>query len=412
MPDLRERLHDLDVLKVPDVFAHALAIGPRPPTPEPEPSTGRRIAIAGLALAVGLAAVFLAKFMTSGPQRVPAATVTCPPGVWQRPEVSSIPGVAAKVAATFPDDIWALVWGATGGGGWGVQGARLLHLTGEGWQTVELPPVTVFDMARSSSGDVWVLSRDAAWRLAGRSWAREKFPQRLSSARAILPFGSNDVWVAGDMAAPRPSSHLLHWDGTSWSDVVLPSQPDSWIAAIGGSGPADVWAIARYESELQPMHWDGSVWAALPSQPLPRMDEPVTPGTKVVANAPDDAWLLAGTSLLHWDGAAWTIAHSAVRAVYSDLASGPTGTWFVDGAAPSHKELQLWDGTQWVPAPPTPRDSYISARGSVDAARLAVVGNEVVVIHGPWRWDHRNPNGSGTMAPGPITAFTYTCGST
>jgi hypothetical protein len=408
MPDLRERFRDLDVLDVPDVIARARAIGPRPPMPEPGPSVGRRIAVAALALVVGVAGVFLASQLTHGRERAPAS-VPCSSGTWQRPVMSSIPGLAARAAATSPDDVWSLVWGKAGSG-WGVARARLLHLTGDGWQSVDLPPVTVYDMAETSSGAVWVLSRDAAWRLTGRSWARYRLPERLGSSRAILPFGSDDVWVAGAARASF-APRLLHWDGGSWSDVALPpTHSDAWIAALGGSAPDDVWAVMRFDGGVQPMHWNGSAWAALPSLPAPRRD-----GTqaKVVASAPDDAWLMAGSRLLHWDGAAWTIAHPPVYGEHSDLATGTSGTWIVDASAASHKRLERWDGTQWVPAAPPPSDRYVSAQGGGgEAIKLAVVGNEVVVIHGPYRWIHRDPNGGGVMGPGPITAFVYTCGST
>jgi hypothetical protein len=407
MTDMRERFRDLDLLDVPDVIARARAIGPRPPMPEPGPSMSRRMATAGLALLVGLAGVFIASQLTRGRQQTPAG-ILCSSGTWQRPEVSSVTGLAGAVAATSADDIWSLVWGEAGDG-FGVAGARLMHLTGDGWQPQVLPPVTVYDMAETSSGQVWVVSRDAAWRLASGSWARDRFPERLSVARAILPFGPDDVWVAGDTAAPNPSPSLSHWDGASWSEVALPStQSDSWIAAIGGSAPDDVWAITRFKAGVQPMHWDGSAWAALPSQSVPRTDDP---STKIVASAPDDAWLMAGSSLFHWDGAAWTSVPSSVDAPFSDIASGPSGTWLVNGAAASDKKLQRWDGTQWVPTAPAPPARYLSARGGGESFKLAVAGNEVVVIHGPYRWIHRNPNGSGQKVPGRITAFTYTCGS-
>ncbi len=414
MSDLRERFRDLDALDVPDVLARANAIGPHPPTPEPGRSVGRRVAIGAFALAVGLAGIFVANRVTRGEQ-VPGGEVPCSTGYWQQPFVSSVAGVTRNVAAPSPDDIWTLALKASANGSTSIRRGTLLHLSGDGWRPVDLPPAPVYDMEASPSGEVWMLSAEAVWHLTGSSWVRLPLPQPSSSPGSVLPFGLDDVWVTGDVPGASGAREVWHWNGTTWSEVALPTLPrGASIVALGGTASDDVWAISSSPDAVQPFHWDGATWAALPSQPITREYGSVT---KIVVRARNDAWLMVGTHLFHWDGAAWAVAPTPARSTpagsgrWVDLAAGPSGTWFVDGAAGPHGRLDRWDGSKWVPAVPTPTDRYLSARGSGETLRLAVVGNEVVVVHGPYQWIRRNPNGSGQMGPGAITAYVFTCGS-
>ena len=77
---------------------------------------------------------------------------------------------------------------------------------------------------------------------------------------------------------------MLHWDGHTWTDSVLPAGA-GLMADVCAVAPDDVWAVG---SKTDPMvtrgkyswnpehvrlaHWDGTAWTAL-SQSIPTMYE-------------------------------------------------------------------------------------------------------------------------------------------
>ncbi|MBK8100152.1 MAG: hypothetical protein IPK26_23875 [Planctomycetes bacterium] len=131
-------------------------------------------------------------------------------------------------------------------------------------------------------------------------------------------------------------SWILHWDGDRFTQVPSPSPgiPNlrTWceLHAVGGSSPNDVWAAGTYERQFPNnghvgpqillLHWDGSSWTQIP-EPLPQFTYMASSsGTRVddiVALGPNDVWFFgwwpgdqftsAGPLSLHWDGSNWAI---------------------------------------------------------------------------------------------------------
>ena len=123
-------------------------------------------------------------------------------------------------------------------------------------------------------------------------------------------------------ASPAPASSTPATPGTIWPLPPAPARDrwQSWnpfpiTAAVSGfwaSGPDDVWAWGDKEV----MRWDGRAWT--------RVYPPVTQPIDAIWGASNDVWLRASdrqpgyhsrdlvkagyldTSLLHWDGRAWT----------------------------------------------------------------------------------------------------------
>ncbi len=131
-------------------------------------------------------------------------------------------------------------------------------------------------------------------------------------------------------------SWIVHWDGQRFTEVPSPSPTipglRTWceLRAVGGTGPNDMWAAGLYERrfpnnghvgpQILLLHWDGSSWTQIP-EPLPQFTYMASAsGTRIddiEALAPNDVWFHgwwpgdqftgAGPLTVHWDGSNATV---------------------------------------------------------------------------------------------------------
>ena len=140
------------------------------------------------------------------------------------------------VAATGPNDVWAVGWKID------AQGLQslILHYNGTAWTEAAVPTV-------GAGGNV------------------------LTDVSAV---SADNIWASGyyDDGA-KQKTLTLHYDGSSWSSVPSASAGDdvSILHDISASSPSDAWAVGfeyrdslkRYVASTQ--RWNGSAWSAVPS---------------------------------------------------------------------------------------------------------------------------------------------------
>jgi hypothetical protein len=162
----------------------------------------------------------------------------------------------------------------------------------------------------------------------GSSWTQVPAPLSAGAPlRAVAAVSASDVWVAGlNIGGPVM---LQHYDGTNWTQPPLPSltppaagSPDLDLTGLAGTSGSDVWAVGNYTTDgvsTQPLilHWDGSRWSQsqVPSLTAAGQGDAITL-TAVSASSPSDAWAVGSagfggqTATLHWNGVRWTLVPS------------------------------------------------------------------------------------------------------
>jgi len=269
-------------------------------------------------------------------------------------------------------------------------------LCGE-WEVVSTPiPVVDPDLGSSQFRDVVAISPDDVWAVGevhpgppnwethtlamhfdGTEWTIVPTPNpstSINSLEAVAAVSGDDVWAAGLKQIFTPFAELrpliLHWDGSTWEEVVDPVL-DVWGAVIWGveiGAPDDIWFGADGPNTF---HWDGSNFEY---HPLPTFDTGNCSGTSgcghaavdIAVVAPDDAWAVGGagdgdysyvSQIWHWDGVEWThtpgpsipfwqrlngvvaVASDDVWAVGDLVAEDPDDTGML---------IIHWDGTGWT----------------------------------------------------------------
>jgi hypothetical protein len=230
------------------------------------------------------------------------------------------------VGASSQSDVWAV--GYTASRNLQDQADLALHWNGTTWTPVPTPtpgPAADFpgldSVSADSPSDAWAIGtylpgqRETSFTLHwdGTSWKQVPLPSSivgtynvLSGVAAISP---TDAWATGtDLSGGQTKALLLHWNGTAWQQV-----PIAGVGGLGGVSAAsatDIWAIGPTASTM--LHWNGTTWAKVPS-PDPRHFALVK-GVSTVSSS--DAWA-AGcvcnakvknsdyTLLLHWNGTSW-----------------------------------------------------------------------------------------------------------
>jgi hypothetical protein len=285
------------------------------------------------------------------------------------------------VAASGPDDIWAV--------GWQTLGSMMLHWDGQAWSNVRLPHVGagfkeyLYGVAARAPDDVWAVgsAREEQARLIlhwdGSEWevVVGKGEEYILSAdmgyKAVTALAPDDAWAVGWVAEGGTAIQQAltsRWDGQAWTDVPSPAlcRGAHRLEGVAAVAADDIWAVggctddaaatdfSRYRPLVQ--HWDGRSWqlAQIPAPPAPVENLYLR---EVAAAAGDAVWAVGtydgGVALLHWDGAAWStslLPHGDQPRTLTGLAAaGPDSVWAVGAQGPAGQPPDQMIAARFVP---------------------------------------------------------------
>ncbi len=162
------------------------------------------------------------------------------------------------------------------------------------------------------------------------------------------------TWVHGTddlqfVIAAGQEGTILRRGENGWTRMDSPVTTDLWGVFV--VSPDDAYAVGEapvVDPSEDPvptlLHWDGAAWTLLP---IPPLDRKVSALYKIFATGPDDVFAVGRLgAILHFDGQAWVQQPSGTS---SDLISlwgtGPTEILAVGGR--SNGVLSRYDGSAW-----------------------------------------------------------------
>jgi hypothetical protein len=288
------------------------------------------------------------------------------------------------------------------GGAWATSASQVLFFGPSGWAPVgdirlraDSPELNALFVL--ANDDVWVGSGTVLHHWNGSTWSDVTLPSAgsdlgyFAGIYAVWASAPNDIWVARGL-------DLLHFDGAAWTAVSAPQfvpenndEAGRLFTGVGGTTPNDVWVAAfAYGSpwgEQIVYHYDG---ARLTEATRSRMLFGAS--ASVWARAHDDVWVTT-QPMLHWNGTLWQPAPEAVRSDGSMTPANPvwgrsaTDLWFLattTGASPQPiTRILHWDGTHAQIAFES-RLALSSISGSEDGTVFAVgQGGATLRLVGP-----------------------------
>src|SRR5215471_5843023 len=239
------------------------------------------------------------------------------------------------------------------------------HWNGRGWTATTVSLGSVYSgqaarlngVAEAAAGDGWAVgtvsdpsslaSQTLAYHWNGSTWQRVPTPDPAGPAQgnelaAVAARASNDVWAAGGDGAYPQASLVLHWNGSTWTQVQVPS-----IGALDAVTvtSANVWVASVNKVE----QFNGSAWTSLPA----------LPGSEVQADPLNCSTLL-------------TLATQTLAEVTVTASSAP-----MLGAATCVQVLPFQcstsDASGYAPSPP-PAHTSVAARAATAASSLPCAG--------------------------------------
>jgi hypothetical protein len=208
----------------------------------------------------------------------------------------------------------------------------IMHWNGTAWKQVPSPSPgpgsALYAVAAASARNAWAvgctsncLTSAAApktlilhWN--GASWKQASSPvaATVGALTGVAAISARAAWAVGCTGScfgpgARPSSLILHWNGTAWKRVPSPSPAGgSLLAAVAATSARNAWAVGytRVSGKTLILHWNGTIWKQVPS-PTPAaggelLAVAVTPGR--------NAWAVGESNygnqiLQRWNGAVW-----------------------------------------------------------------------------------------------------------
>jgi hypothetical protein len=251
------------------------------------------------------------------------------------------------------------------------EGGRVRTRPGEGWgETRCCPRGLVTRTAPAVSRRCWGVCRRRSW-LPIAGWAQSgALPSGFGPA-TVSATSPTDAWVITNPSSNLGNyqgSNLLHWDGSTWSQVTDPSFSASSrtnLSGVSASSPSDAWVVGstgtpNHTISTFTSHWDGHSWTTVAS---PNPAGSLNDLTKVVSVSPSDAWAMGYTSdspggsshdmVLHWDGQRWSVA-LRVRALSTvsqvkDLTADAHNVWLLQIVATRTGGYRIlhYNGHKW-----------------------------------------------------------------
>lgn len=333
----------------------------------------------------------------SCPDEVPAVS-----GGWQNspsPNVGGSPPLRNEllgVAALSNNDVWAVGWSQLPGGPPFVKRTLTQHFDGTSWSIVPSPNpdgdiITVlYSVSGTSADDVWAVgsthdntapSKTLIVHWDGTQWSVVPSPSpdtQLNELLGVAAISANDAWAVGWRGGTHDETPLetliLHWNGSSWSQVPTPNVPGgaNQLAAVTAISPTEVWAVGSAGGTPLALRWNGSAWNVVYVKPNPGLFAEKLTGIAGVAG--NDLWAVGdgrgffsnrvGATIRRWNGVHWTEKVCRARSasnppegyegggpdsyLTSVSAAASNDVWAV-GVSGSGPTIMHWDGEAWAP---------------------------------------------------------------
>ena len=159
-------------------------------------------------------------------------------------------------------------------------------------------------MAAAASNDVWAVgfkigpdNPDFGLQLIehwnGTSWSVDTTGPEIEgdSLSGVTVVSSNNVWAVG---AAGGNALVEHWDGTSWSIVSNSVIAGAGrLSAVSADSANDVWAVGQAGNGGPPiLHFNGTTWSQV-ATPNPSME-----ANSVTALSPTNVWAVGTVQTL------------------------------------------------------------------------------------------------------------------
>jgi hypothetical protein len=201
-------------------------------------------------------------------------------------------GAYFDVKAIASDDVWVV------GSHWPTifrPASYAIHWDGEEWTVTNSPEAgssgsQMYAVSGIAGGHVWAVGRDEGpklFRWTGTAWETVApggdpySPWELLAVEVVAP---DDVWAGGYQI--NGASSLQHYNGSEWAGLSSVGFDIGAVAAISAVAPDDVWA----GGDQGIIHWDGSTWSQVPA--------PAGYFRAIDAIGPEDAWAVGKVSSL------------------------------------------------------------------------------------------------------------------
>lgn len=292
---------------------------------------------------------------------------------------SAFYGVAARAA----NDVWTV--GEQGSTESGNEGRPLVeHWNGRRWRLVSTPAGagSLSDVAATAPDDAWAVGdyrgRAVTEHWDGVSWRIVPSPNvGVSSLAGVAAEGPQNVWAVGWRGECCGGPPLIeHWDGNHWQVISTPAfAAKQALSAVSIAGDGEIWTnclVSGNGGRLQVRVPPGISYAKCP----------ILGGIAIDAHDPTDVWADVGV-LARWDGSHWQrhplypdgVSVAGIAAISSrDVWVG--GSQECCGGA-YYDYLAHWNGDRWSTAKsvfPSDIDNGIIDIAAVSSHNLWAVG--------------------------------------
>ena len=236
-----------------------------------------------------------------------------------------------SVYTATPGTFTAL-WGSGAGDVFAVGYSGLIvHFDGTSWTDMTGPTEnTLFGVWGSGAGDVFAVGYyGTILHYDGQTWQAMSSPTQ-NQLRAVWGSGPDDVYAVGS------STTILHYDGESWSSVS-PDTGYNLFHDVWGSDSEDVYAVGDNGA----VHWDGTEWSTVALPTTERL-------YGVWGSGASDVFVVGDAgAMVRYDGTGWTLMEPPIPDEFNDVWGASASEVFVTF---SGSEPLKWDGTGWVAA--------------------------------------------------------------
>ncbi len=121
-------------------------------------------------------------------------------------------------------------------------------------------------------------------------------PGQSNQLSGVYARSANDVWAVGEYSSSSTplATLILHWNGTKWAQVPSPNPgaPGNELNAVSADSATDAWAVGTIlasggVTDTLILHWNGTSWSQV-SSPTPANSYLNLAGVSAISAS--DAW--------------------------------------------------------------------------------------------------------------------------